>query len=546
MLAIDFGTSNTVVAQLIDDEPHVLNLPGLSRQDPNNPPTIPSQVYVEDARIGKVVVGQAVSDRGFDVKSDPRYFRNFKRGIGVDVMGFVPELDGVEVTSELVGQWFLREIVTATHAYLAANASADDSADPQADSWVFTVPVDSFEAYRQWLSRTASALGVEQLQLLDEPTAAALDYGLQERRNLLIVDFGGGTLDLALIQPAPTTGGRAWGTFIKWGGASLKKDRKSPGTARVLAKAAQTLGGADLDRWLAEAWCQMHNLRNNRLIERLAERVKIALSDTDEATEVFFDDETFRSIDLTAKRSQFDSLLKHNKLFERLDTALKQVLLQASQRGVERDTIDAVVAVGGTCKIPAILDWLEAQFGSDRVFASEPLEAIAKGALQLGTGLEVRDFLYHSYGIRYWNHRSNSHDWHPLIDAGLPYPLPEPVELVLGASIENQPSIELVIGELGESNEAVEVYFSDGQLLTRQRSADSSGHGTARYDRSVQALNDTDEARTMAQLKPLGQPGSDRLVLQFQVDASRRLCVTIEDLLSAELLLENQPIIELR
>ncbi|MEL7476006.1 MAG: Hsp70 family protein, partial [Cyanobacteria bacterium J06555_12] len=377
--------------------------------------------------------------------------------------------------------------------------------------------------------------------LLDEPTAAALDYGLQENRNFLVVDFGGGTLDLALIQPGKAPGGRAWGTFVKWGASRLKSQQGQSTTAKAIAKAAQTLGGADLDRWLAEAWCQQHNLHNNRLITRMAERVKIALSEREQAQEVFFDDETFQSVELEASRAQFTQLLTHNKLFDRLNSALNQVLLQAQQRGLDKSDIQAVVAVGGTCKIPAIRAWLEDEFGADKLYASEPLEAIAKGALQIARGIEVRDFLYHSYGIRYWNQRTNSHDWHPLIQAGLPYPLPEPVELVLGASIENQPSIELVIGELGESDEAVEVYFSEGQLVTRQRVTDADGQA-----KPVQALNDDADTRAIAQLQPVGQPGSDRLLLQFQVDKQRRLCVTVEDLLTNETLQDNQPIIDLR
>ncbi|MGK7910544.1 MAG: Hsp70 family protein [Synechococcus sp.] len=537
MLAIDFGTSNTVVAQLSGETVSVLRLVGLCRPDTEGAPTIPSQVYVEDARTGQVVIGQEVSDRGLDIKSDPRYFRNFKRGIGVEVRGFVPELDGVEVTPELVGTWFLKRVVEATQAALGD----ENGENSESDSWVFTVPVDSFEAYRQWLSDSVGSLGIAQLQLLDEPTAAALDYGLQQSQNFLVVDFGGGTLDLALIQPGKAPGGRAWGTFVNWGGARLKSKQGQSTTAKAIAKAAQTLGGADLDRWLAEAWCQQHNLHNNRLITRLAERVKISLSGTEHAQEVFFDDETFQSVELEATRAQFTQLLKHNKLFDRLNSALNQVLLQAQQRGLEKSDIQAVVAVGGTCKIPAIRTWLEEEFGADKLYASEPLEAIAKGALQIGMGIEVRDFLYHSYGIRYWNQRTNSHDWHPLIQAGIPYPLPEPVELVLGASIENQPSIELVIGELGESDEAVEVYFSEGQLVTRQRSTDEDG-----LVKPVQALNDAPDTRSIAQLKPAGQPGSDRLLLQFQVDEQRRLCVTVEDLLTNETLQENQPIIELR
>ena len=70
---------------------------------------------------------------------------------------------------------------------------------------MFTVPVDSFEAYRLWLTEVCQALDIEQVRLLDEPTAAALGYELTaQQRTLLVIDFGGGTLDFSLVQPTST------------------------------------------------------------------------------------------------------------------------------------------------------------------------------------------------------------------------------------------------------------------------------------------------------------------------------------------------------
>jgi molecular chaperone DnaK (HSP70) len=62
------------------------------------------------------------------------------------------------------------------------------------------VPVDSFEAYRHWLGKVCQALPVESVRMLDEPTAAALGYGMVNEEILLVIDFGGGTLDLSLVQ----------------------------------------------------------------------------------------------------------------------------------------------------------------------------------------------------------------------------------------------------------------------------------------------------------------------------------------------------------
>ena len=95
-IAIDFGTSNTVVARWnpVNQQAETLSLGGLSIQQNLNPPLIPSLVYVENAIDNKVLVGQQVRDRGLDLSGESRFFRSFKRGIGADIQGFLPELDG--------------------------------------------------------------------------------------------------------------------------------------------------------------------------------------------------------------------------------------------------------------------------------------------------------------------------------------------------------------------------------------------------------------------------------------------------------------------
>ena len=110
-----------------------------------------------------------------------------------------------------------------------------------------------------------------------------------------------------------------------------------------------------------------------------------------------------------------------------------------------------------------------------------------------------------------------------------------PIELMLGASLENQPSIELILGELGDETGGTEVYFDGDRLVTR------------RLDQSqiVQSLNDTPGGRTIAQLAPLGNPASDRIKVLFQVDEKRFLRITVEDLLTDKLLLENQIVVQL-
>jgi molecular chaperone DnaK (HSP70) len=524
--AIDFGTSNTVITRwnTATQQPETLTLPSFSTQLAQNPPLVPSLLYVENGNSGKVLVGQQVRDRGFDLSGDRRFFRNFKRGIGAEIQGFLPELDGIDISFEQAGTWFLMTLIQQLQA-----------TDPQLDSLVFTVPVDSFEAYRNWLTQVCRSLNINQVRLLDEPTAAALGYGLADQGTILVVDFGGGTLDLSIVKLEGRPAQKPVGFLLKWGQKVLEDSTQRPKIARVLAKAGQNLGGADIDQWLVNHFATTQGLAATSLTLRLAERLKIQLSQQTEATEVYFNDETFESYELQLDQEQFNVLLTENQFFTRLDDSLSQVLQQARRQGLEPGDIDSILLVGGTAQIPAVKAWIEQHFPPEKIRADRPFEAIAQGALQISQGIEVKDYLYHSYGIRYWDKRHNRHAWHPLINQGQPYPMPDPVELYLGASLDNQPSIELIMGELGSETGGTEVFYDGDRLITRTLS------GTA----LAKPLNDNPEARTIATLTPPGYPGSDRIKVLFWVDESRFLRMTVEDLLTAETLLENQAVVRL-
>ncbi|MEG3873503.1 MULTISPECIES: Hsp70 family protein [unclassified Microcoleus] len=526
-IAIDFGTSNTVVARWnqVLQQPETLKLPGLSAISAQNPPLIPSLLYVEDAAANKVILGQQVRDKGLDLSGDSRFFRNFKRGIGTSVQGFVPEFDGQLITFEQVGEWYLSQIVNSIR-----------EVPLPIDSLIFTVPVDSFEAYRHWLGKVSQSLQVEQVRMLDEPTAAALGYGLADRENLLVIDFGGGTLDLSLVRLDASSNKKPLGFILKWGEKLLaESSAQKTKVARVLAKAGQNLGGSDIDNWLVDYFVQTKGLAKSPITTRLAERLKIQLSLVNQAVEVYFDDENFESYELELDRSRFESILGEHQFFDKLDECMNQVLQQARRQGLEIGDIDAVLLVGGTVQIPAVQRWVQQYFEPTKIRCDKPFEAIAQGALQLSQGIEIKDFLYHSYGIRYWNRRDNCHSWHSLIKSGQSYPMSEPVELVLGASLESQPSIELIIGELGAETGGTEIYFDGDRLITRQLAGQTS----------VQPLNDKEGARSIAQLTPPGYPGSDRIKIFFRVDEQRFLRITVEDLLTNQTLLEDKPVVQL-
>ncbi len=528
-IAIDFGTSNTVISRWnpATQESEIVAIGGLSQKLGNNPPLIPSLVYVEDASQDKVIVGQQVRDRGLDLSNNPRFFRSFKRGIGAQIQGFLPELDGQNLTFDKVGEYFLQNIL------------AQLEQEEKLESLVLTVPVDSFEAYRHWLGKVCASCNIEQVRMLDEPTAAALGYGTTDGELLLVVDFGGGTIDLSLVRLDWGSGNsrKPQGFLLKFGDRLLGETSKQKAkVARVVAKAGDNLGGTDIDNWLVDYFGKTQGLVKSSLTTRLAERLKIQLSSQTEASEVYFDDQNFESYELELDRDRFAAILEEHQFLAQLDALMSQVLQQGRGQGIEASDIDAVLLVGGTAQIPVVQTWVQKYFDASKIKCKDPFTAIARGALQLAKGYELKDYLYHSYGIRYWNRRDNCHSWHPLIKTGQPYPMDNPVELRLGASLDKQPSIELIIGELGVETGATEVYFDGDRLVTRTL---STGEVT------VKPLNDSDGARTIAQLTPPGYPGSDRIKLLFAVDQKRFLRITVEDLLTGETLVEDKMVAQL-
>jgi molecular chaperone DnaK (HSP70) len=527
MYSLDFGTTNTLLGRWMATatQPETLSLPGLSVP---HLPMIPSLVYVHDAQRGQVSVGHEVIAQGLDNSSDPRFFSNFKRGIGSSVQGFTPILDEEEVTFEQVGRWFLQRVLEKL-----------TQQENIVEDLVLTVPVNSFEPYRFWLTGIAQSLSASKIQLLDESTAAALGYGLRTENLMLVIDFGGGTLDLTLIQPA-FADDRPVGFLVKWGQKVLgQKDQRTP-IAKVLAKVGLNLGGTDVDRWLADDLAEEQTIRNPQRLQRIAERIKVRLSSEAEAEAIFEGDKDKgdeSKTTLTYSRQRLEQLLTKQGFFEQLSGAVEQINAQARQRGIEELDLTAVLLVGGTALIPSVQRWVHQKFSTPKIYSDRPFEAVVQGALYLGRGFQqVQDFLYNSYGIRYWDHKQARHNWHPLFKSGTPYPTAKPFELVLGASVSSQPSIELVIGEWGSSNQATEVFFDGTRLVTRKTSSNQQ---------DIRSLNDTEEGRTIARLNPLGYPGKDRIKVQFRVDEQKTLRITVHDLETKKVLLEDTPVVEL-
>jgi molecular chaperone DnaK (HSP70) len=177
-----------------------------------------------------------------------------------------------------------------------------------------------------------------------------------------------------------------------------------------------------------------------------------------------------------------------------------------------------------------------------KVYSHKPFEAIAHGALMISQGMDIQDYLFHSYAIRHWDRAIQKWKFQPLFQRGQTYPTRRPVELLLRASQPDQAEIALIIGELeGRPNGAAEVIF-DGDRLVMQ------------FDQKAKEifqplqLNASGEGvpQAIAHLDPLGQTDQDRLKVLFQVSENRQLLVTAIDLLTNQELLSNYPVAKLR
>jgi hypothetical protein len=229
-------------------------------------------VYVHDGNAANISIGQAVLDQGLDGQRDNRLFRNFKRGI---VSTPAPEprfIDSIAWADGTAGEHFVRGLIDCLPYPLS-----------DIDQLVLTAPVASFEGYLAWLNRVVDEHAPDKIRIVDESTAAALGYMVTKPGAVVLVfDFGGGTLDMSLVELPESrehTGG-----FLR----RLLRGNANKHTARVIAKAGRIIGGSDVDQWLLAEVLKHTGVTTKDLGANYArlltecERAKIALSTSEE------------------------------------------------------------------------------------------------------------------------------------------------------------------------------------------------------------------------------------------------------------------------
>jgi len=244
VIAIDFGTSNTVVSILEPDTqtPKTLRFPSLSRVFSLGDTigkgaeiaVIPSLVYVGNGR--EIIIGEEVRSQRLGLSQPQRFFRAFKRDLAADFQIPPRTIEDKVFDSHVVAVEFLTQI---WQEVLAAKI--------EPSLVIFTVPVGTFERYLDWFKDVAVELKLPTVKFVDESTAAALGYAVQRPGSIVLVaDFGGGTLDLSLVRTSPL------------GTDDVKLQ------AEVLAKTDVYIGGEDIDIeqiLLVGGSCQIHAIQ---------------------------------------------------------------------------------------------------------------------------------------------------------------------------------------------------------------------------------------------------------------------------------------------
>jgi molecular chaperone DnaK (HSP70) len=509
-LAIDLGSTTTVVAfqERGGHEPRILPVPPLCLEDPA---VVPSLVWAKGPRDPAPLVGRQVIDAGLDRDGSGRLRRDFKRWIGAPE-GTVPpaEASAPPLSAERAAAMLLERIWGRLPAGL------------EVDRLVLTAPVEGYRPYRRWLREAVAHLPVSEVALVDEPTAAAIGAGLPPGSRLLVLDLGGGTIDLALVA---LEGGEGRASpvaqLLRFAGRDLASapDRgQALRTARVLGKAGLRIGGRDVDRWIAGRLAPA--AAPGPALLAAAEQLKCRLSEAPEATCLWRDGgDSGPGRLLRLDRGELDRLLEERGLAAALDGLLEEVLAAGRGHGIDAGAIDAVLPVGGSARLPLVRRWLAERCGRWPLLDRHPIEAVARGALALTPGVTIRDVLARGVSLRHWDRRSGGHRWHPLFLPGQTVPTPAPLELRLGCQNPGQPAIELVFGEPQPAARG-EIIYESG--VPRLRQEDIAAEA---------AVRPWSGPPCRLPLDPPGQPGEDRVLLRFRISDAGQLQLTWRDLL---------------
>jgi molecular chaperone DnaK len=357
-IGIDLGTTNSVVAVMEGGKPTVIANAEGARTTPS---------IVGFSKTGERLVGQLAKRQA--IINHDKTIASIKRHMGED---HKTKIDDKTYTPQEISSMILRKLADDASAYLGEKVT----------SAVITVPAYFNDAQRQATKDAGKIAGLDVLRIVNEPTAAALAYGLEKVKpeKVLVFDLGGGTFDVSILEIGD-------------------------GVHEVLSTSGDThLGGDDFDEkvmnWLCDEFKKSEgiDLRNDKQalqrIKEAAEKAKCELSTVIETTInlpfITADANGPKHLDLSLTRAKFEDLSR-----DLLDRCKKPVEQAIKDAGLSKGEIDEVVLVGGSTRIPAVQALVKDYTGKDPNQSVNPDEVVAIGAaIQAGVlAGEVKDIV---------------------------------------------------------------------------------------------------------------------------------------------------------
>jgi len=526
-MAIDFGTSNTVVAFWNEAEKDVtlhqipeVSLPFRFRDKGGDAeiPYIPSVIYYQDKNtkfIGNQVIKKSL-ERSLGT------FRWMKAYIQDKKMMRYMLSDGSSVDYFDAAKDFLD--------YVILYAVESNHVELSSCEIAFTVPIESFEHYTNWLLDACRSFGIKRHRFIDESTSCIFGYDADLKAGdiFFIFDFGGGTLDCSIVKI---------------------EDRVERGRGcRVIGKAGCHIGGRTIDGWLYKDLLKRAKInyldarKASGLIMLEVEKIKERLSA--DATASYHISHGELALEGEYTQKEMEKLLFENELYSDVEKTIERALNRAKDKGTTIEDIKEVLLVGGSSLIPSVKKIVSRLFGS-KLRSYRPYDAVARGAcIYLTEGAEsLYDHIQHDYAIRSVDPATGENRFIPLISAGTHYPtVPGFKKLRLNGIRENQRFFGIDIYELSDkgingTGKGGLVQNSNGEWVFE--------HESVRKESGIEFwMNEKNP--TFIEAHPPANKGEKRFTVIFMVDSNKMLLVTVWDEKIKKYLYENYPVVNLK